>query len=487
MADQDDVRAAEAFAADEERPFKLVKFLSWSSLVFILGAGLFLAIFIANQARDTLLEKQKRFALLLADNVNHQIFQRFTLPTLLRFRRIELQNPEQYAQLDRVVGSTIHGLHVLSLRIFDADEVVSYATDTAQVGREDLSDDMVRRSLEGGPTTFEIISDVSSLWSMFYPDLEAKSVILRTVYTLRAERSIIPGGPSGQIMGVLEFTQDITEDYATVVSFQWLIIISSFLSSLVLFLILVMFIRRAARIVAERAHEQRRLERELHQSERLASMGRVVAGIAHEIRNPLGIIKSSAQLLLKKAESAGNQDPGPARILQAMYDEIGRLSQTVNDFLDYARPRQPRMHPVNLAQVLDQAMVFLEREFTAKGVVVARDYPTELPAQGDKDLLYRAVFNILVNAVQALDGAGTITIRGRVDNGAASLVFADSGPGFAPEALEKVADPFFTTKDHGTGLGLAIVSTILDSHGADLAFSNAEGGGAQVTVTFPAA
>lgn len=486
MADQDDVRAAEAFAADEERPFKLVKFLSWSSLVFILGTSLFLAIFIANQARDTLLEKQKRFALLLAENVNHQIFQRFTLPTLLRFRRIELQNPEQYAQLERVVGSTIHGLHVLGLRIYDSDEVVSYSTDTSLVGREDLSDELVRKSLEGGPTNFEIKSDVSALWSMFYPDLEAKSVILRTVYTLRAERSIIPGGPSGQIMGVLEFTQDITEDYDTVVNFQWLITISQFLSSLLLFFILVVFIRRAAKIVAERAQEQGRLERELHQSERLASMGRVVAGIAHEIRNPLGIIKSSAQLLLKKA-GTGEQDNGAARILQAMYDEIGRLSQTVNDFLDYARPKQPRLQPVNLAQVLDQAMVFLEREFTAKGVVVLREYPAELPVQGDKDLLYRAVFNILMNAVQAMDGAGTITIQGRLENGVPILSFTDSGPGFAPETLEKAADPFFTTKDHGTGLGLAIVSTILDSHGADLAFSNAESGGARVTITFAAA
>jgi len=486
VTDQDDVRAAEAFAADEERPFKLVKFLSWTSLVFILGTSLFLAIFIANQARDTLLEKQKRFALLLAENVNHQIFQRFTLPTLLRFRRIELQNPEQYAQLERVVGSTIHGLHVLTLRIFDSDEVVSYSTDTSLVGRADLSDDLVRKALEGGPTTFEIKSDVSALWSMFYPDLEAKSVVLRTVYTLRAERSIIPGGPSGQVMGVLEFTQDITEDYATVVSFQWLITTSQFLSSMLLFLILVIFIRRAAKIVTDRAQEQRRLERELHQSERLASMGRVVAGIAHEIRNPLGIIKSSAQLLLKKA-GASEQDSGASRILQAMYDEIGRLSQTVNDFLDYARPKQPRMQPVNLAQVLDQAMVFLEREFTSRGVVVVRDYPAELSVQGDKDLLYRAVFNILMNAVQAMDGAGTITIQGRMENGAASLAFTDSGPGFGSETLEKVADPFFTTKDHGTGLGLAIVSTILDSHGADLAFSNAEPGGARVAITFPAA
>jgi signal transduction histidine kinase len=486
VADRDDVRAAEAFAADEDRPFKLVKFLSWSSLVFILGTSLFLSIFIANQARETLLEKQKNFAMLLAENVNHQIFQRFTLPTLLRFRRIELQNPEQYAQLDKVVGSTIHGLHVLSLRIFDADEVVSYASETAQVGREDLSDHLVQKSLEGGPTNFEIISDVSSLWSMFYPDLEAKSVVLRTVYTLRAERSIISGGASGQIMGALEFTQDITEDYATVVGFQWLITITQFLSSMLLFLILVFFIRRAARIVADRAQEQRRLERELHQSERLASMGRVVAGIAHEIRNPLGIIKSSAQLLLKKADGAG-QDPGAARILQAMYDEIGRLSQTVNDFLDYARPKQPRMHPVNMALVLDQAMVFLEREFTSKGVVVARDYPAELPVLGDKDLLYRALFNILMNAVQAMEGAGTLTILGRVEGGAVALSFTDSGPGFAPETLEKAADPFFTTKDHGTGLGLAIVATILDSHGAHLAFSNAESGGAQVTVTFPAA
>jgi signal transduction histidine kinase len=472
---------------DQERPFKLVKFLSWTSLVFILGTNLFLTIFIANSAREALLEKQKRFATLTAENLNHQIFQRFTLPTMLRFGRIELQNTEQYGQLDKVVTSTIHGLHVLELRIFDFEHVVSYSTSPALVGREDLADAAVIKALDTGANSFEIRSRVSPFWGMFRFELEPGSVVLRTIYTLRTERSVFPGGPAGQIMGILEFTQDISEDYSTVISFQWLIIVTTFISSLVLFLILVVFIRKAALTLAERGREQQRLERELHQAERLASMGRVVAGIAHEIRNPLGIIKSSAQILKRKTESREDADASDARILQAMNDEIERLSQTVNDFLDYARPKQPRQERVDLAKVLGQALVFLEPALSGKDVRLACETPEGLFVLGDKDLLYRAFYNILVNALQAMGASGTLTVRAAAADGAVEIVVEDTGPGFAPENMDKLGDPFFTTKDHGTGLGLAIVANILDSHQAGLAFENAPAGGARVRVTFPAA
>ncbi len=470
------------FTADAARPFKLVKFLSWSSLILILGTSLTMSVVMANSARETLLSKQRTFAVLLAENLNHQIFQRFTVPTVLAFGHIELQRDEQYKQLDKVIDETIHGQHVMELRIYDIDRVVTYSTDPELVTRNDVAGNSVQQVLDTQEHSFEIISRVSPLWAMFHIDMDPQSVVMRMVYPLKTERSLFPGGPSGQLMGILEFTQDITDDYRAAINFQWLVIAISFTSSLFLFLLLLLFIRKADAMNLERMHRMQKLERDLLQAEKLASMGRVVAGIAHEIRNPLGIIQSSAEMLLKKAQA---EQSSRVTILQVMFDEIRRLSQTVNDFLDYARPKKPRREDVDLALLLEQAVTFLSHEFAGRGVELVRELPQHLSIKGDKDLLYRALYNIMVNAMQAMEGGGTLRILGQTHAEGTTLSFVDSGPGFSEEALAKLADPFFTTKDTGTGLGLAIVANILDSHGAGLEFANAEGGGARVTITFP--
>ena len=154
--------------------------------------------------------------------------------------------------------------------------------------------------------------------------------------------------------------------------------------------------------------------------------------MAHEIRNPLGIIRSSAEHLLSKAKQ--KNDPS-APLLQAIFSESKRLSRTVNDFLDYARPKQPRQDDVNLASVLTQATTFLESRCKEMGVALQRNYPQELHIHGDKDLLYRAFYNLLANALEALDamenpgGAERRTIRVTASDGGDSLtlVFQDSG------------------------------------------------------------
>ncbi|WP_028587508.1 ATP-binding protein [Desulfocurvus vexinensis] len=469
--------------ADAARPFKLARFLSWGSLVLIMATSILMSVILANSARETLLAKQREFALLLAENLNHQIYQRYTVPTLMAFGRIELQRDEQYHQLDKVISETIHGQHVMELRIYDLDGIVSYSTDPEQAGDEDLASDAVKQAAKVLVHNFEIVTNVSPWRAMIHFDLDPASVVMRTVYPLKTERSLYPGGPSGQPMGILEFSQDITDDYRAAINFQWLIIAISFTSSFFLFLLLLLFIRKADTMNRQRMQRTQKLERELLQAEKLASMGRVVAGIAHEIRNPLGIIQSSAEMLLKKARA---EDSPRVTLLQVMFDEIRRLSQTVNDFLDYARPKKPRREDVDLALLLDQACTFLEHEFNGKSVTLAKDYPADLHVKGDKDLLYRALYNIMVNAMQAMDGGGTLTIQGRAEGGGARLRFIDTGPGFGQEVVARLADPFFTTKDNGTGLGLAIVANILTSHGAGLDFANAPDGGAQVTITFPA-
>ena len=286
-------------------------------------------------------------------------------------------------------------------------------------------------------------------------------------------------------MGALELTQDITSDYEQILLFQGVVVVTCLLSSVIMFALLLMLIQRAERVLADRMAKNRQLENELHSNEKLVSMGRVIASIAHEIRNPLGIIRSSAELLQRRM---GKADAGTSRILQAIYDESVRLSQTVNDFLDYARPRQPRQDLVDLDLVLSQVLAFLEGELGRVGVAVERATSPGLWVRGDKDLLYRAIYNILVNGQQAMDGPGIIRISSRMsDDGRVVLEALDSGPGFDPALLDSVLDPFFTTKDGGTGLGLPIVSSIINSHGGEIQLENGPEGGALVRILLPAA
>lgn len=468
----------------------LVKFLSWSSLALILVVNLFLSIFLSNYARQDVLSKQKEFALLLAENLNHQIYQRFTLPTVIGFGRVELSQPAQYDRLEKTVLSTIHSFHVSEVRIYDFDKRVSFSTDKELVGQTGYAGTAILEALEQGTSSFQLVSRTGVLGGILDFNPKPDTVTLRTIYPLRTERSLIPGNPQGFIMGVLEFSQDITTDYQKVVDFQRIIIGTSLASSILLFIMLRVIISRAGRINAQRIQEREQLERELQQQEKLAGMGRMVAGIAHEIRNPLGIIRSTAELLLKRNKET---DGVNAKLLSAIFDESKRLSKTVGDFLDYARPKAPRQETVDLAVTLDQALTFLEAKCEELGVAVTRDYQPGLSVRGDKDLLYRAVYNILSNALDSLaedkDKArpAAIAVAATAGADAVTVSITDSGPGFCPENKDRLLDPFFTTKDAGTGLGLAIVRNIVESHNAVLTLDNAPDAGARVTMTFPPA
>jgi len=210
-------------------------------------------------------------------------------------------------------------------------------------------------------------------------------------------------------------------------------------------------------------------------------MGRMVAGVAHEIRNPLGIIRSSAELVLKKARQEGHPNE---RLLQAMFDESTRLSRVVTEFLDYARPKKPLMQEVDLGRVIEQVAVFLETEAAKKEIVIRRDLAEDLKVMGDKAHLYRALYNIVSNAIQAMDAPGEIVIKGAHEVDVVHVIVMDEGSGVDQDLLEKVRDPFFTTKETGTGLGLAITDSILEGHGAQWSITNAPDKGARVDIIF---
>ncbi|GAB1411146.1 ATP-binding protein [Desulfovibrionales bacterium] len=469
------------FRVDPAHPFQLAKFLSISSLVLILGSGLVLSVFITNHAKTALLKKNREFALLLAENLNHQIYRRFTLPVVLGFGKVELKRPDQYERLAQVVDSTVHSFHVLDVRVYNTEGEVVFDTTPELVGRVDLGGETVERAVSKGEHSFVLENHLQVWESIFSLHLEPGNVLLRTVYPLRAERDLNFRDQPGPLLGVLELSQDITTDYATVIQFQRLILMIMLLGSGALYVLIFSLIRKADRVLAERVRDKEHLERELVHNEKLASMGRVVASIAHEIRNPLGIIQSSSELLYKKEQARGGST---ARILEAIFHESKRLSQTVNDFLDYARPRQPALEDVNLTKVIQHAVTFLTQEGQEHAVQVINELPEDFVVQGDRDLLYRGFYNIISNAIQACTASGEVRILHGCHERHKIVVVRDTGPGFDPALVDRYVEPFFTTKEQGTGLGLAITRSIFQSHGADMVLRNAPQGGGEVCLVF---
>jgi two-component system NtrC family sensor kinase len=249
------------------------------------------------------------------------------------------------------------------------------------------------------------------------------------------------------------------------------------------------------RQVDERTAALRQAQAQLVQSEKLSSLGRLAASVAHEINNPLSGILTYAKLLVRQLE-AGRFDEATRqaclRQLALVAREAERCTAIVHNLLDFARQRPPAMKVLAIASVLDEALSLVAHKTELQNVAIVRDYQAVPAVEGDPGQLRQAFVNIALNACDAMPQGGTLTVRLFAAPGAAGraevvVEFVDTGTGIAPEHLPKVFDPFFTTKQKGTGLGLSVVYGIVDRHGGRLDIESQPGRGTTVRVRLAAA
>ncbi len=230
--------------------------------------------------------------------------------------------------------------------------------------------------------------------------------------------------------------------------------------------------------------EIRELKEKVRRSEHLASLGRLAAGVAHEIRNPLSSIRGFAQFFLNRFRGQKEEEEYAA----VMVKEVDRLNRVITELLDFANPRQLRREPCSLAEVMDYALKVLSLELEKKKVVVEKLYEDGLPlVPADQEQLSQAFLNLLLNSLEAVAEDGKIVIglsrdprRDRIN-----ITLADNGRGIPPEDRERIFEPFFSTKSKGTGLGLAIVHKIVEMHGGEIRAENRPNGGTVFQVTLP--
>jgi signal transduction histidine kinase len=239
--------------------------------------------------------------------------------------------------------------------------------------------------------------------------------------------------------------------------------------------------RRTAEQLAEANRQVLEAEEAVRRSDRLAALGQLTAGLAHELRNPLGTIKASAEML---GQTLSSENEVAREVAGFISTEVDRTNSLVTRFLQFARPLQARLETADLHQMLDRAIAAAERE--AANVSIYKAYAPEIPPFAfDAELMERVFYNLVVNAAQASPAGGAVTVKTRLNGRNAEILVIDRGSGIDRKQMEQIFNPFFTTKPAGVGLGLAIVSKIVDEHGGKIAVESESGKGSIFCVSLP--
>ncbi len=475
-------RGIKARSLDEALlPFDLVKYFSFASFVIILLAAFALSWLLASNARTALLQRSEAYSQLFADNLNRQVFVQFVLPIVVRYGRISLSNQNQYERLDLIVKNLVKGMRIDAVTIYDSQEnIVAYSTIPKLMGKHDLGGLEYSKAAKGKKNS--VVISGGSLLNLL-PGTSDIYCTMKTYVPFRQENRLAE--QTSTIIGVIEVEQDLSADLHSIVVLQGKVILLSLGIMSLLFALLSMIVVKANRIMARRAAEQIRLEEELHEARRLASLGKMVASVSHEIKNPLGIVRSTAEILAGRISKLA---PGNERLAGIIVEETTRLDRIVREFLDFARPRELQTQPGSINSLAERVLHFLDGEFVRTKINVYTDFGTDMPElHMDTEQMYQVVLNIVFNAIQAMPQGGSLSLRSAFDPDSleVSLSVADTGPGIAPDSLEQIFTPFYTEKNRGTGLGLAIARSIVEKHRGHISVNSELQVGSCFTITLP--
>ena len=220
---------------------------------------------------------------------------------------------------------------------------------------------------------------------------------------------------------------------------------------------------------------------QVRRADRLSALGELSAGLAHEIRNPLGALEGAVQILQRPELPSQTRE----EFAEMAGKEVGRLKSLLTQFLDFARPQPPQRIRTDPAMLLHSIASLATETAKLAQVEICVDVLETKPIAIDSEQIRQVLLNLVLNAIQAMPDGGRIVLRSRQEDESVILEVVDRGPGIAPENIERIFDPFFTTRPTGTGLGLSIAHQIVHGHGGEISVRNNPGHGATFAVALP--
>ncbi|HDJ28444.1 MAG TPA: response regulator, partial [Proteobacteria bacterium] len=239
--------------------------------------------------------------------------------------------------------------------------------------------------------------------------------------------------------------------------------------------------------LADLQRQAEQMQEQLYLSQRLATVGRLAAGAAHEINNPLAVISANIQVLLRKANGTGNRKKESTQY-QTILQQTNKISKIITDLVTYAHPAKPHMQAANIQQIVTQSLEAVDHRAAFKKIKLNNELPKDLPPLNvDAIQIGQVLINLLINAEQAMPDGGTITITGRKEDGQVVVEVADTGQGIPPEQQTVIFDPFFTTREagQGTGLGLAICHSLMEQNNGKIGVKSLVDSGTTFSLFLP--
>ncbi len=453
-----------------------MKYYAVTSFVVLIAISIPFAIFISEGAKDILVKDFfKDYRNTVGENLNNVFSENFLRPVLSIYGGLDLSNEAQQKLLDERMRFAIRGSNIERLEIIaKEDGTVVYSTDPAFI-RKKIDNSPEYQKAVNGSSSSELITEGKGLFGLKIGGVnKVRAYIPLTLF--------LESTGEEYVAGVFEVILNMTKQYNSILKLQYYIFgVFLFIMALIFFALLYV-VKNAEEIIQKRAAEQKELEDQLHLTERLAALGQMVAGVSHEIKNPLGIIQSTAELLSGMNQSNEKQK----RLLLVIKEESIRLNNIVTEFLDFARPYELNIQECRLDEILKKNISFLGQELEKKGIKVKDNFEgRDLIIHADPERLYRVFMNLIINSIHAIRDSGEINIRIDEEKDGCRVSLQDTGTGISRENMKKIFDPFFTTKEKGSGLGLSIVRNIIEGHEGTISIESDEGAGTRVTVYLP--
>ena len=465
----------------EGRQFRLVKFFALASFIVLVIFSFPFSMVISQKGKDILLKSYEDYALWLGRNLNYQVLEYVTFPLYSVYGEdIRMGEPKPKELMDRVVKDTIRGLNVDVVNLYNTTEgEIVYSTDPDQIESKPVETPEYWRAVQGEQCS-RLKPEAEGFFGFL--GIERIGAVMKISTYIPHSWFLDPLAKEKHVGGVFEIILDITEQYKSTVRLQYTIFGLSTLIMAFIFVALLFIVKKAEDIIEQRAREQHELSEQLSQTERLAALGEMVAAVSHEVKNPLGIIQSTSELLGGKPGTNDTQK----RLSKVILEESVRLNQIVTEFLDFSRPQALNLRVCDLIEIIRKNLSFMKPEMDKKGITVKDNLNGRSSRlMADQELLYLAILNILINATQSMENGGAIDISVSEERGHYRIEIEDKGCGISEENVKRVFDPFFTTKEKGSGLGLPIVKKIIEGHRGTIGIQSREGKGTKVEIRLP--